>query len=136
LFTYDPNTICIGRRHLKSSLRVKGTRIRSAFVTVSTALAAENKTRKCWNDTQHALRPGPCHLLCRDRQKDPLAYVRRRLGGSPSECGPLNSWTRHQALALRKLARRLSAPTNCLPFLSCFSLGRFFIGFSALDFAE
>jgi hypothetical protein len=37
---------------------------------------------------------------------------------------------------LRKLARRLSAPTNCLALLSHFSLGRFFIGFPALDLTE
>jgi hypothetical protein len=37
---------------------------------------------------------------------------------------------------LRKFARRLSTPTNCLALLSRFSLRRFFISFPALDFTE
>jgi hypothetical protein len=55
---------------------------------------------------------------------------------SPPHCGPLNSRTRQQALTFRKLARRLSAPTDSLHFLSRFSFGGLFIGFSALDFTE
>ena len=55
---------------------------------------------------------------------------------SPSESGPFDARICHQTFALSELPRGLSSPANCLAFLPRSSLGRFFIGFPALQFTE